>query len=75
MKDLLGSSKYTYKKQTYNEYLSKQKALYIAKSKKVEANIKEYKQKIKMINKMTNEKITIKHDFMQVSKDNYLWFV
>ena len=28
-----------------------------------------------MINKMTNEKITLKHDFMQVSKDNYLWFV
>lgn len=76
MKNFLGSvNSCKIKEQSYNEYLFKQKSFYINKSKKIESKVKDFKSKIKILNKVTNEQISLKHDYMQVSKDNYLWFV
>ena len=76
MKNFLGSvNSCKIKEQSYNEYLFKQKSYYINKSKKIESKVKDFKSKIKILNKVTNEQISLKHDYMQVSRDNYLWFV
>ena len=76
MKNFLGSvNSCKIKEQSYNEYLFKQKSFYINKSKEIESKLKDFKSKIKILNKVTNEQISLKHDYMQVSKDNYLWFV
>ena len=76
MEDFLGSANsYKTKKQSYKQYLFKQKTLYINKSKEIESKVKDFKSKIKILNKVTNEQISLKHDYMQVSRDNYLWFV
>ncbi|MEV9644238.1 replication endonuclease [Aliarcobacter butzleri] len=76
MEDFLGSvNSCKINKQSYKQYLFKQKTLYINKSKEIESKVKDFKSKIKILNKITNEQISIKHDYMQVSKDNYLWFV
>ena len=76
MEDFLGSvNSCKIKEQSYNEYLFKQKSFYINKSKKIESKVKDFKSKIKILNKVTNEQISLKHDYMQVSRDNYLWFV
>ena len=76
MEDFLGSvNSCKINKQSYNEYLFKQKSFYINKSKEIESKLKDFKSKIKILNKFTNEQISLKHDYMQVSRDNYLWFV
>ena len=76
MEDFLGSvNSCKINKQSYNEYLFKHKSFYINKSKEIESKVKDFKSKIKILNKVTNEQISLKHDYMQVSRDNYLWFV
>ncbi|MCT7486284.1 replication endonuclease [Aliarcobacter cryaerophilus] len=76
MEDFWGNSNsFKIKKQSYKQYLHNQRVLYINKSKELEANTKDFKTRIKILNKVTNKEITLKHDYMQISRDNYLWFV
>jgi len=60
---------------SYKQYLKEQREFYINKSKKLESNIKDFKENIRVTNKLSGESYKLKHDFMQVSLDNYLWFV
>lgn len=60
---------------SYKKYLQEQRAFYVKKSKIIENNIKDYKELISVIHKPTGKVHRMKHDFMQVSQDNYLWFV
>lgn len=62
------------KKLSYKKYLEQQKKLYIEKSIKLEENTKNFKEKIKIFNLKTEKSFSLSHDFLQISRDNYLWF-
>ena len=53
MEDFLGSvNSCKINKQSYNEYLFKHKSVYINKSKEIESKVKDFKSKIKILNKV-----------------------
>ena len=62
------------KRLSYKKYLKQQEMLYREKSMNLEENTKSFKEKIKIFNLKEGKSFSLSHDFLQISKDNYLWF-
>ncbi len=58
----------------YNSFVNETKLRYLNMSLKSSSKIESYIKKIKILNNKTGEIHQVKYDFMQIQKNNYLWY-
>ncbi len=61
-------------KETYNEFVKRKTNEYISLSLKTSSKISSFVSKLRVINKTSGEFFPVVYDFMNIQKDNYLWF-
>ena len=61
--------------QNYETFVKESKEMYIFNSKRIENKIKQFKEKISILNKKSGEIKVLNHNPLQEQKDSYLWFI
>lgn len=61
--------------QTYQTFITESKEQYIFNSKRIENKIKQFKEKISILNKKNGVINVLQHNPLQEQKDSYLWFI
>lgn len=59
----------------YKTFIKENKETYIFNSKRIENKIKQFKEKISILNKKSGEIKVLNHNPLQEQKDSYLWFI
>lgn len=59
----------------YESFINQNKETYIFNSKRSENKIKDFKEKIKIVNKKNGVVSVLTHNPLQEQKDSYLWFI